>query len=282
MNKGLKISLLVLAVFLVVGATVVFVKTILDPPTRMSGTNAFAAHVQHEASLLDGNVTDAYRDSVFHLVLSELSIQTRDEYIDGDTRERLIRGFMTKYTPSFNERCQRFFSGRWTLDGYYPMSRLFSEVKYSISTISNPPAELTRTVSDLGVSFDLVNNARTISHTSKFRSEQSASSAISTALNYRNQYPVNNCSQLVTRLSKVPANIESNHFHQITSVVSKLERYSKYSSMQGFMSDYEKLGTLVQSYYNMAGSYGSHYRSLESYLNRASSAYSSAYYYFYY
>ena len=46
MNKGLKIFLLAFSVLLVLGVTLIFLKTILDPPRQMSGVDPFEKNIR--------------------------------------------------------------------------------------------------------------------------------------------------------------------------------------------------------------------------------------------
>lgn len=283
MNRGLKIILLVLAVLLVVGVTVVFIKTKLDPPSSMPDINAFTEHVRQEASSVEMTASNEYRDSVYFLVMSELGIQLRDGYIDADTQNDLKKTFMSTYLPLFNNRCQHFFGSRWKLDDYSPLYALFQEVNESVKSIRNLSSDMSHTMTDLKTNFDFVNQVKRFvdsSNSKRYRGEDSARSTITTASGYKNRYPVNNCTKLVQRLGRIPGHIESDHLKQIKNAVSKLERYQKnYNSWDSFTSAYDKVGALIDSYYNLRSIYGST-SSVDEYASRASSARYDAYYYY--
>ena len=250
MNKGLKIFLLAVSVLLALGVTLVFLKTILDPPSPLGELDSFEKNLKEETALMATLTTTASRDSLFHLVMDEISFQHQESLLDDSKRDASLKRFLLTYTPMFNSDCNAFFHTSWTLDDYKPLYSRLGEIKACKASDGSPcyPQEI---VSTLSRTFDIVEKARRCYRVSKFSDVTTAKQAISNASSCKGQFPVTQCVELVQGLERVPSRIESNHYSQIQSLVKKLKTPSNYSSQESWDSDSRRANNLINYYREM-------------------------------
>ena len=278
MNKGLKIFLLAFSVLLVLGVTLIFLKTILDPPRQMSGVDPFEKNIREETATLQGVPAGVQRDSLFYLVMDEVAVQYKDSLLDATHRDAAMQHFLSAYTPLFRDECNALFGANWTLAQYKAVSPRLAEIK-SCKKLDGSPCYPVDMVTVLSQTFDTVEKARHAAAVSKFRDESSARRDIQNASYYKAQYPVTKCQELKNSLDRVPSRIEQSHYAQIESIVSRLKSPQRYADMAAVNSDMNAANDLIKSYRSMSYSGA---RSMERLESEVSSAYSSAYYHFNY
>ena len=278
MNKGLKIFLLAFSVLLALGVTLIFLKTILDPPSPIGELDSFEKNLKEETELMKTLSTKASQDSLFHLVMDEVSFQHQESLLDDSKRDASLKRFLSTYTPMFNSGCDAFFHTGWTLADYKPLYARLTEIKACKASDGSPcyPEEL---VSSLSRTFDIVEKARGCYQVSKFTNVSSARQHISTASYCRGQFPVTQCTELVKGLEKVPSRIEANHYSQIQSLVKKLNSPSNYQGLDAVYPDINRANELINNYREMSYSNS---RNVSGFESDISNAMSRAYNYFVY
>lgn len=278
MNKGLKIFLLAFAVLIALGVTLVFLKTILDPPSSMRDIDPFERNLKEETALMNRLTAKAPQDSLFYLVLDEVSVQGENSLLEPDLRDRLLRDFLSVYTPKYQQECNDLFRSSWRLSDFDAISGRLAEIK-ACKTSDGSEAYPSSAVSELTQLFSTVNGARRCARTQNYVDEESARESIASAKNYASTAPVANCRELVQALGKVADKLEASHYSQIEAIAGRMAGFAgNYYSLDGVNSDLNKVNALIESYRNLSRVYPA--RSLDNLEDRISDSYSDACSYF--
>ena len=278
MNKSIKIILLVVAILLAVGGVMVYYKTIVSPPGKLEFKNQYVNSDKKDISLVKSAKTDSALDSFFVAITHELDLQLANSFLTNQERNELLELFATQYIPVYVSACNSKFSKSvWNEGELQKINTRISELQGLVTTENKVVVQ-----GEANASLNEVHNvivayyeAKRAASAGGYNGIQAAKQKIATAKRYASMSPINNCTDLVSRLNSVSARLEQAHYSYLVGQVERLRPYYNYSQTEYdniALSISEKLDEYKK---NAKSTYGrvSDISSLES---RAGSYYSNA------
>lgn len=278
MNKSIKIILLVAAILLAVGGIMAYYKTIVSPPGKLVFKNQFINSDKKDISQVKSANTDLTLDSFFISITHELDLQLANSFLTNQERDELLELFATQYVPTYVSACNSIFNKSvWNEKELQKIKSHISELRGLITTENKIVIQ-----GEANLSLNEVHNviiayyeAKKAASAGGYNGIQAAKQKIATAKKYASMSPINNCTDLVSRLNSVPARLEQAHYSYLVGQVERLRPYYNYNQTEYdniALSISEKLDEYKK---NAKSTYGrvSDISSLES---RAGSYYSNA------
>ena len=278
MNKSIKIILLVVAILLAVGCVMAYYKTIVSPPGKLEFKNQYVNSDKKDISLVKSAKTDSALDSFFVAITHELDLQLANSFLTNQERNELLELFATQYIPVYVSACNSKFSKSvWNEGELQKINTRISELQGLTTTEKKVVVQ-----GEANASLNEVHNvivayyeAKRAASAGGYNGIQAAKQKIATAKRYASMSPINNCTDLVSRLNSVSARLEQAHYSYLVGQVERLRPYYNYSQTEYdniALSISEKLDEYKK---NAKSTYGrvSDISSLES---RAGSYYSNA------
>ena len=109
MNKASKITFLLVAMLMAIGAIVFYVKTIASPPDELSFCNQYSKELKEDIGKVKGNITAQQLDSLYSTITDALSYQLKEQLISSADRDALLDKFVSSYIPLFLKNSNRVF-----------------------------------------------------------------------------------------------------------------------------------------------------------------------------
>ena len=278
MNKSIKIILLVVAILLAVGGVMAYYKTIVSPPGKLDFKNQYVNSDKKDISQVKSANTDLTLDSFFISITHELDLQLANSFLTNQERDELLELFATQYVPTYVSACNSIFNKSvWNEKELQKIKSHISELRGLITTENKIVIQ-----GEANLSLNEVHNviiayyeAKKAASAGGYNGIQAAKQKIATAKKYASMSPINNCTDLVSRLNSVPARLEQAHYSYLVGQVERLRPYYNYNQTEYdniALSISEKLDEYKK---NAKSTYGrvSDISSLES---RAGSYYSNA------
>lgn len=278
MNKSIKIILLVVAILLAVGGVMVYYKTIVSPPGKLEFKNQYVNSDKKDISLVKSAKTDSALDSFFIAITHELDLQLANSFLTNQERNELLELFATQYIPVYVSACNSKFSKSvWNEGELQKINTRISELQ-GLTTTENKvvvQGEANASLNEVHNVIVAYYEAKRAASAGGYNGIQAAKQKIATAKRYASMSPINNCTDLVSRLNSVSARLEQAHYSYLVGQVERLRPYYNYSQTEYkdiALSISEKLDEYKK---NAKSTYGrvSDISSLES---RAGSYYSNA------
>lgn len=278
MNKSIKIILLVVAILLAVGGVMAYYKTIVSPPGKLEFKNQYVNSDKKDISLVKSAKTDSALDSFFVAITHELDLQLANSFLTNQERNELLELFATQYIPVYVSACNSKFSKSvWNEGELQKINTRISELQ-GLTTTENKvvvQGEANASLNEVHNVIVAYYEAKRAASAGGYNGIQAAKQKIATAKRYASMSPINNCTDLVSRLNSVSARLEQAHYSYLVGQVERLRPYYNYSQTEYdniALSISEKLDEYKK---NAKSTYGrvSDISSLES---RAGSYYSNA------
>ena len=278
MNKSIKIILLVVAILLAVGGVMAYYKTIVSPPGKLEFKNQYVNSDKKDISRVKSANTDFTLDSFYVAITHELDLQLANSFLTNQERNELLELFTTQYVPTYVSSCNSKFSKSvWNEGELQKINTRVSELQGLVTTENKVVVQ-----GEANASLNEVHNvivayyeAKRAASAGGYNGIQAAKQKIATAKRYASMSPINNCTDLVSRLNSVSTRLEQAHYSYLVGQVERLRPYYNYSQTEYdniALSISEKLDEYKK---NAKSTYGrvSDISSLES---RAGSYYSNA------
>lgn len=278
MNKSIKIILLVVAILLAVGGVMAYYKTIVSPPGKLEFKNQYVNSDKKDISKVKSLKTDFALDSSFIAITHALDWQQANSFLTDQERDELLESFATQYVPVYVSSCnEKFSKSVWDESELRKINTRIHELWNLVSTNQKVVIQ-----GDARKSLDEVYNvivnyyeAKNAAAASGYNGLQSAKQRITTAKKYASMSPLNNCSDLVSRLNSVSVRLEQAHYSYLAGQVERLRPYYNYSQ-----SEYDNLALSVadklDEYKKNAKSTYGRVSDLSSLESRAGNYYSNA------
>lgn len=235
MNKPIKIFLLVAAVLLGISGVMAYYKTIVSPPGKLTFKNQYANTAKSDIARMKSLDTDFARDSAFFAITHKLDWLLANSLLSPAERDNLTEAFATQYIPTYVSACnQKFDSSVWNEDELTKMDARVSELKSLQATNGSPIVKDEANASLSGI-HDVIANyyeAKGASFVNGYDGLASAKQKIAEARRYAAMSPINNCSDLLSRLKSVPARLEQAHYAYLADQVECLRYYYNYSQIE--------------------------------------------------
>lgn len=243
MNKSIKIILLVVAILLAVGGVMAYYKTIVTPPGKLVFKNQHLVSNKNDISKIKSVSSDLALDTAFTMITHELDFQLANSYITSQERTELLESFATQYVPVYVSACKNKFSKSvWNENELQQMKSRISDLQ-TLKTTDNKVIIQGNANSSLKEVWNVIANyydAKRAACASGYNGLQSAKQRIANAKKYATMSPLNNCSNLVSRLNSVAARLEQAHYSYIAGQVERLRPYYNYSQ-----SEYDNLALSI-------------------------------------
>ena len=231
MNKSIKIILLVVAILLAVGGIMAYYKTIVSPPGKLKFKNQYVNSDKKDISQVKSANTDLALDSFYVAITHELDLQLANSFLTNQERNELLELFATQYVPTYvNEgELQKINTRISELQGLVTTENkivIQGDANYSLNEVHNV----------IVVYYE----AKRAASASGYNGIQAAKKKIATAKKYASMSPINNCTELVSRLNSVSTRLEQAHYSYLAGQVERLRPY--YNSSK---TEYDKIALSI-------------------------------------
>ncbi|MBQ3734621.1 MAG: hypothetical protein II859_11755 [Bacteroidales bacterium] len=275
-NKNvLKITLVVVAVILAVGAVLVFMKTRVQPPTRLTYVNQYTANI-HQAAESIANADERALETEFQRVTNRIRLMQQESLITNEEYTGSVSEFVNAYVPAFRNWCeQRFNQSAWPGETIRFMRSRINEVnRYNAeggnSIVSGENAtklgEVNKVLNDYDAAWKLQNVAIHKSDDSKTN--------LAKARRYKQDSHLSKCTALVNMLNNLPSRYQQLHYNHVNALVRGLsmahfpaknqvrEWADKYKNAKSAVNDYNSVASSL--YHTTTSNFN-----LDSYYNQA-------------
>lgn len=261
MNKNVrKIIILLTAVFLAVLGVMIFYKTVVSPPKKIEfNQNRHLESIEAKINTIDGRHVGYQNDSLYDAVSDVIKLCEGEGYITATEKESVMKSFMQKYIPLYNNWCySRFRESIWHEEEHSYMKHRNAELMNlsSASSFSN----------DLQAINKIINNYENANRLpTKYNGIDKARKTINEAKNYKQMEYLSNCTALVSKLNAVPKNIEASHYSYLNGLKTNLGKYEDLGWDEDKFDDkYTEFSNKVKEYEDNKSIYGQYARSLET------------------
>lgn len=261
MNKPIKIILLVVAILLAVGGVMAYYKTIVSPPGKLEFSNQYVNAAKKDISKVQSASTDIALDTTFVGITHELDLLLSNSFLSDQERNELMESFASQYVPTYISFCNSMFSKSvWNEGELQKINARISELQALKTTDQKIIIQGEANASLNKVRNVIVNyyDAKKAASARGYNGLESAKQRIATARRFASMSPINNCSNLVSRLNSVSSRLEQAHYAYLAGQVERLRPYYNYSQ-----TEYDNLALSISD-------------KLEEYKNHAKSVYGKA------
>lgn len=235
MNKSIKIILLVVAILFAVGGVMAYYKTIVSPPSKLEFKNQYVNSDKKDISKVKSAKTDFALDSAYVAITHELDLQLANSFLTEQERDELLELFATQYIPAYVSACNsKFCKSVWHEGELQKINSRISELQGLVTTdkkiiIQGEANKSLNEVHNVIVSYY---EAKRVASAGGYNGLQVAKEIIAAARRYASMSPINNCSDLVSRLNSVSTRLEQAHYSYLASQVERLRPYYNYSQAE--------------------------------------------------
>lgn len=258
-NKNvLKITLIAMAIVLAVGAVLVFMKTRVQPPTRLTYVNQYTANI-HQAAESIANADERALETEFQRVTNRIKLMQQESLITNEEYTGSVSEFVNAYVPAFRNWCeQRFNQSAWPGETIRFMRSRINEVnRYNAeggnSIVSGENATKLGEVSKVLNDYDTAWRLQSVA----IRSSSDSKSNLAKASQYKQDNLLSKCTALVNMLNNLPSRYQQLHYNHIDTLViglsmshfqSKtqiLEWADKYKNAKNAVNDYNSVASSI-------------------------------------
>ena len=235
MNRSIKILLLVVAILFAVGGVMAYYKTIVSPPSKLEFKNQYVNSDKKDISQVKSAKTDFALDSAYVAITHELDLQLANSFLTEQERDELLELFATQYIPAYVSACNsKFGKSVWHEGELQKINSRISELQGLVTTdkkiiIQGEANKSLNEVHNVIVSYY---EAKRVASDGGYNGLQVAKERIAAARRYASMSPINNCSDLVSRLNSVSTRLEQAHYSYLASQVERLRPYYNYSQVE--------------------------------------------------
>lgn len=261
MNKPIKIILLVVAILLAVGGVMAYYKTIVSPPGKLEFSNQYVNAAKKDISKVKSAHTDLALDTTFVGITHELDILLANSFLSNQERNELLESFASQYVPTYVSSCNsKFNKSVWNEEELQKINGRISELQ-SLQTTDKKIIIQGEANASLNEVHNVIVNyydAKKAASASGYNGLEYAKQKIATAKRYTSMSPINNCTDLVSKLNSVSSRLEQAHYAYLASQVERLRPYYNYNQ-----TEYDDLALSISD-------------KLEEYKNHARNVYGKA------
>ena len=287
MNKASKITFLLVAMLMAIGAIVFYVKTIASPPDELSFSNQYSKELKEDIGKVKGNITAQQLDSLYSTITDALSYQLKEQLISSADRDALLDKFVSSYIPLFLKNSNRVFGfTEWNEDELRKMKKRVIELKALRLSDGNKPVlegNVVDSIDHISKNVDLYFIAKKFAYKRyRYNGINNAQTAIQQAKTYAQTAPLSNCLSLVGKLNSVGTQIEKSHFNHLERLVDDVESYSSWSKYDenSYSNFANEVYSEIEAYKNKTPFYTSHHNT-KNLSSRRSAAVKEAHYYYF-
>lgn len=250
-NILLKISLIVLAIVLAVGAVLVFMKTRIQPPINIVMENQFTENL-HQLTYQLQNSSDDLLEADYQLLKERIDIMHRENLISDSERDASHAEFVNEYARVFRIWCDhRFMASVWQNADVQFMRVRIKELQQNATEINSENEtkldEVSKVLTDYTEAWklDKVN----------IHSSSDSRQYLNKANRYKQDSYLSHCDALMNFLNGLKPKYQSKHYAYVNAMVKKLSNSNyELSEISMWAGDYKSAKTAVQDYNNAASS----------------------------
>lgn len=262
-NIGSKILILGFVIAVAVAGVLVFYPTIVKPPVDVAMNNPHTANAEATIGDFVEDVNDiAHNDSLFYAMVDKLEVYRLEKYLTEDELDKHTLSLVRSYVPIFRKWCNSKFGERtWNAKEDHPrMQKRIADVR--ALTIGPENARVTAVSDTHEDDLEYVetvikdyNKATEVAKSSSFVSVDKANKIIKEANQYLNTEPLDNCEDLVKKLSEVKVKIGKSHYAKVEAKVEEMARY-RYMTEDSFNALKETAKSMIDEYDSNRYNYG--------------------------
>ena len=262
-NIGSKILILGFVIAVAVAGVLVFYPTIVKPPVDVAMNNPHVANAEATIGDFVDNVNDiAHNDSLYYAMVDKLEVYRLEKYLAEDELDKQTLSLVRSYVPIFRKWCNSKFGERtWNAKEDHPrMQQRIADIRTltigpenaRVTAISGVYEEDLKYVETVIGNY---NKATEVANSSSFVSVDKVNKTIKEANKYLNTEPLDNCEDLVNKLSEVKVKIGNSHYAKVEVKVEEMARY-RYMTEDSFNALKETAKSMIDEYDSNRYNYG--------------------------
>ncbi len=204
----------------------IYVDTVTSPPRQLNYPDQYVADVSTDISALAASTDTVVADSLFFSILHKIDFERNQQKYDDTARDRLVTLFVDRYVPGFIRDCNRSFNASvWhRADHRRMLARIDDLMAITVdSGRTKAVGERVDSLNGIRTVINHYNEALQVAASTTFRSVAQANNTIQRAYEFAGEYPLSNCTELVSSLREVDNKLNQSHYAYLEAKVRSLE-----------------------------------------------------------
>lgn len=277
-NVPIKIISLVTLVIAVTAGILLYLPTIVAPPTSVPKENLHKQSLESSIYAFYEQRGETFNDSLYKVVADKLAMYKVESYMTEEEIDFQTKALVQKYLPIFIKHSNsKFEASIWRKSDHKAMLDRIAhlrtlKVDYGETNAVN--GSFSDSLNKIENVIQLYNKACETAKHKTFYSANDASTKIKSAEYYKTIAPLNNCQELVNDLSEVKVNIGKSHYNQVAAKVGELANYKKMTEV-AFDNLFSVASDVIDGYDAVCNMYVN-YKSTDEISNKAAEYYKEA------
>ena len=277
-NVPIKIISLVTLVIAVTAGILLYLPTIVAPPTSVPKENLHKQSLESSIYAFYEQRGETFNDSLYKVVADKLAMYKVESYMTEEEIDFQTKALVQKYLPIFIKHSNsKFEASIWRKSDHKAMLDRIAhlrtlKVDYGETNAVN--GSFSDSLNKIENVIQLYNKACEAAKYKTFYSANDASTKIMYAEHYKTIPPLSNCHELVNDLSDVKINIGKSHYNQVAAEIGKLAKY-KNMTESAFDNLFNVVSDLIDEYKAVCNMYVN-YQSSDELSNNAYKYYQEA------
>lgn len=277
-NTGEKIFILGIVIAFAIAGILAFYSTIVAPPVDVTVNNLHKSSLEANINGFSETENTAFNDSIYNVVVDKLALYKSEAFMTDKEIDYQTKALVQKYLPIFTKLShEKFRASTWRESDHKAMLERIAHLrtlKVDYGETSAVSDSFCDSLDKIENTIQLYNKACDAAKYKVFYSVNDAKSKIDTAEYYRTLNPLNNCKELVNKLSAVKVNIGKSHYNKVVSKVNELADYRNMTK-KTFDNLVEIASDMIDEYNSICTMYRD-YQSIESVSKKANEYYKEA------
>ena len=278
-NTAIKIVILVGLLVLVIGAVLIFLPTIITPPSDVPIINTHKHTIEKGIASLSEHKPIVFNDSTYDQIVSKMRLYRTEEFLTEEELDEQTVSLVEEYFPIFRDYCYNCFNNSVWNESDHKAILIKANHMRSLRIKNNKKSPLTNfqtsEINKIQNIIEQYRQAKQISGYRTFISIDDANKKIELAEQYANKEYIRNCTDLVYKLAEVKTNIGNSHYKKVENIVNEMSDY-EYMEKDDFLSLVDIVDDKINEYSNNSGKYGSAVNSVSALKNKATEYYRDA------
>ena len=277
-NIANKILILFVALAVATAGVLSFIPTIVQPPKEVQMHNMHKEAMKNQVGKFSTVMSEHHNDTIYESLIHRLYIYRTEQYMTDQDLDEQLSAIVNAYIPIFKSQCDNMFSrSEWPAQDLAKISEKIKSLKNLKFYASSAPV-LTQCqsakLSEVSDVMDRYNKAMNLADNARFTTVADAQRLLNEARQYRNDDPLKNNSELMSRLSTVNEKIGKSHYAYVKKQVEKLADY-RYNTKDNYQNLIAQVRADINDYKSMSSSYANEELSVSA-LESVSATYEQA------
>lgn len=281
MKTLLKVFLLLASVALIVGGSLYFAKTRLDPPRSVAVGNPHVAHVGSCIAQIQQAHDDNGLYQCFFRTNHLIGFVSDQGLVTAAESDSLKTAMLQRYVPAYARWCNRYFKVPTWYEGDLRQMRKHAKLVRGVKdstgkAIAAEGSATGRELDEVMRVLERYDSASYLVRNTEFVSMQVSESRIARARRLRRDEVLSYNVRLVHQLDSVAYLTEKSHFKYLEERVEHMSQYAWMNGLDNFMALYDKVSAEIDDYeygadevYGRSRGVNSLRRRLETYKSEA-------------